>query len=192
MLLFWFNPSLHLICVVSFSPKYTNTIFTKLILLFNYLAIKFFEKNENLSLHNLFPLLLCLPRYVCTHTFVYGLNLKSQLPMITLKDLEISFPKREEYQTILLSSWWNVFEKMYFVFTGKDKSLNLKCRRVPGGWDWVYGGGHSKLLTDILLVSPLFSLHHTGLSALKWNARHYGWCLCVSSASLWAFGLRFR
>lgn len=76
-----------------------------------------------------------------THTFVYGLNLKSQLPMVTLKDLD-SFSKREEYQTILLSSCGEMFfEKMYFVFTGKDKSLNLKCRRVPGGWDWVYGGG---------------------------------------------------
>ena len=166
MLLFWFNPSLHLICVVSFSPKYTNTIFTKLILLFNYLAIKFFENNENLSLHNLFPLLLGLPRYVCTHTFVYGLNLKSRLPMVTLKDLEIPFPKREKYQTILLSSWWNVFvyEKMYFVFTGKDKSLNLKCRRVPRGWDWVYGGSLKTFHWHIVSFSSLLPSSHWAVS----------------------------
>lgn len=144
MLLLWFSPSLHRICVVSFSSKYTNTIFTKLILLFHYLTIKFFfEKNDNLSLPNLFPLLLCLPLYVCMHTFVYGLNLKSQLPMVTtLKDLEIPSPKREKYQTILLPSWWNVFvyEIMYFVFTGKDKSLNLSVQECLVGGIGPMGG----------------------------------------------------
>lgn len=165
MLLFWFNPSLHHICVVSLSSKYTNTIVTKLILLFNYLTIKiFWKKNDNLSLHNLFPLLLCLSLYVCMHTFVYGLNLKSQLPMVTLKDLEIPFPKRGKYQTILLSSRWNVFvsEKMYFVFTGKDKSL--KYARVPSGRDWVYGGSLKTFHWHIVSFSSLLPSSHWAVS----------------------------
>ena len=167
MLLLWFSPSLHRICVVSFISKYTNTIFTKLILLFHYITIKFFfEKNDNLSLPNLFPLLLCLPLYVCTHTFVYGLNLKSQLPKVMLKDLEIPSPKREKYQTILLSSWWSVFvyEKMYFIFTGKDKSLNLKCARVPGGRDWASGGSLETFHWRVVSFSSLLPSSHWAVS----------------------------
>lgn len=112
----------------------------------------------------------------CMHAWVYDLTLKSQLPIVTLGDLETSVPKIEKYQTTFLPSWWNVFvyKKMGFVPNGKDKDWIWGESRVTW-WTGIgcMGASQDLWLKDAECQFPPLLLYHGAISTkLKLQGLH--------------------
>lgn len=119
----------------------------------------------NLSLPNLFPLLLCLPVHVCTHMFVYGLNLKSRLPMVMLKDLEIPSPKRKvsNYSPFFMVKCFCIWENV-LCFHWERQELKFKVCKSAWWAGWAYGGSLETFHWHAVSFSSLLPLSHWAVS----------------------------